>query len=57
MNTPSRDESAVLLTVDDWKLATGRPVAPPSGRPIVGIDLGGGRSWSRGRGDMGVRFD
>ena len=41
MNVPSRDESEMLLTVDDFKLATGsRPIGIPSGEPIVGIDLG-----------------
>ena len=46
LNIPSRDESEVLLTVDDWKLATARPEGLPAGKPIVGIDLGGGRAWS-----------
>ena len=46
LNIPSADESAVLLTVDDWKLAEARPVAAPDGKPIVAIDLGSGRAWS-----------
>ena len=46
LNIPSADESAILLTVDDWKLAEARPVGIPAGRPIVGIDLGSGRAWS-----------
>ena len=46
LNSPSADESAILLTVDDWKLAESRPVGLPAGRPIVGIDLGSGRAWS-----------
>ena len=47
LNLPTRDESEMLLTVEDWKLATARPVvAGEGGPPIVGIDLGGGRSWS-----------
>ena len=46
MNIPSSDESAILLTVDDWKLAEARPVGLPAGRPIVAIDLGSGRAWS-----------
>ena len=46
LNIPTQDESAVLLTVDDWKLAESRPQGIPAGRPIVGIDLGGGRAWS-----------
>ena len=46
LNIPSADESAILLTVDDWKLAEARPVGLPAGRPIVAIDLGSGRAWS-----------
>ena len=46
LNVPSADEAAILLTVDDWKLVTARPVGLPAGRPIVGVDLGGGRAWS-----------
>ena len=46
LNVPTQDENAILLTVDDWKLATARPVGMPAGKPIVGIDLGGGRAWS-----------
>ena len=46
LNIPSADESAILLTVDDWKLAEARPVGLPAGKPIVGIDLGSGRAWS-----------
>ena len=46
LNIPSADESAILLTVDDWKLAESRPEGIPAGRPIVGIDLGSGRAWS-----------
>ena len=46
LNVPSADESGILLTVDDWKLAEARPVGIPAGRPIVAIDLGGGRAWS-----------
>ena len=46
LNIPSADESAILLTVDDWKLATARPVGLPAGKPIVAVDLGSGRAWS-----------
>ena len=46
LNVPTQDESTQLLTVDDWKLVESRPQGIPAGRPIVGIDLGGGRAWS-----------
>ena len=46
LNIPTGDESAVLLTIDDWERTVARPVPDPDGRPVVGVDLGGGRSWS-----------
>ena len=46
LNVPSGDESTMLLTVDDWQRVCSRPVPERSGRPIVGVDLGGGRAWS-----------
>ena len=46
LNVPSADESDVLLTPEDWKRVTARPVPARDGRPIVGIDLGAGRAWS-----------
>ena len=46
LNVPTQDENASLLTVDDWKLVEARPQGLPTGRPIVGVDLGGGRAWS-----------
>ena len=46
LNIPSSDESAILLTPDDFKLAMARPVGLREGRPIIGIDLGSGRAWS-----------
>ena len=46
LNVPSGDESTMLLTGDDWDAIVARPVAPREGRPIVGVDLGGGRAWS-----------
>ena len=36
----------MLLSVADFNVACARDVPPPDGRPIVGIDLGGGRAWS-----------
>ena len=46
LNVPSGDESTVLLTVDDWQRVLAREVPAREGRPIVGVDLGAGRSWS-----------
>ena len=46
LNAPTAEESKVLLTVDDFERAAARPEGLPAGRPIVGADLGGGRSWS-----------
>ena len=50
LNLPSGDESTVLLTTVDFDKVTAREVPERSGRPIVGIDLGGGRAWSCCRG-------
>ena len=46
LNLPSADESVVLLTVQDYELACQRETPETAGRPVVGVDLGGGRSWS-----------
>ena len=46
LNLPSRDESQVLLTVDDWALITAREVPDRDGAPIVALDLSNGRAWS-----------
>ena len=46
LNLPSGDESEVLLTVTDWESIEDRNVPDRTGRPIVGVDLGGGRAWS-----------
>ena len=46
LNRPSGDESQVLLTTTDWERVTARAVPEREGRPIVGVDLGGGRAWS-----------
>ena len=46
LNVPTGDESTMLLTVDDWERMAARPIPPREGRPIVGVDLGGGRAWS-----------
>ena len=46
LNIPTRDAAEVLLTTADWKRVLHREVGEEKGRPVVGIDLGGGRSWS-----------
>ncbi len=46
LNLPTADESTTLITVADWQRVTARPVSEPAGRPVVGVDLGAGRSWS-----------
>ena len=46
LNLPSQDESEMLLTVEDWERLEGRAVPARAGKPIVGVDLGGGRAWS-----------
>ena len=46
LNVPTGDESTMLLTVDDWERMAGRLVPDREGRPLVGVDLGGGRAWS-----------
>ena len=47
LNIPSADESTVLLSVAEWERICSRPVPEANGaRPVVGLDLGGGRSWS-----------
>ena len=38
--------SKMLLEVADWELMVDRKVPDRLGKPIVGIDLGGGRAWS-----------
>ena len=46
LNVPSTDEAMMLLSTTDWDAVLSRDVAARNGRPIVGVDLGGGRAWS-----------
>ena len=46
LNLPAGDESTMLLNVPDWERACAREVPEREGRPVVGVDLGGGRAWS-----------
>lgn len=46
LNIPTADEATQLLSVDDWERVGKRPVPERVGRPILAVDLGGGRAWS-----------
>ena len=46
LNVPTADESEMLLTVDDFQRMADRETPDRQGRPIVAVDLGGGRAWS-----------
>ena len=39
-------ESQPLITTAEWERVCARPVPACEGQPIVGVDLGGSRSWS-----------
>ena len=45
-NRPSGDENQMALTLSDWLAVEAREQGAREGRPIVGADLGGNRSWS-----------
>ena len=46
MNQPSRDESQMVMSPEDWEAVTAREVPERSGRPVVGVDLANGRAWA-----------
>ena len=46
LNSPTADEANMLLSVPDWMAVCARDVPAAEGRPIIGVDLGGGRAWS-----------
>ena len=48
-----RPRSYSRLMIGSW--LTARPVGLPAGRPIVGVDLGGGRAWERSGSRVGER--
>lgn len=46
LNCPSTDEAVSLVETTDWERVLARSVPSASGLPIVGVDIGGARSWS-----------
>ena len=47
LNIPGEPcESQPLITTSEWDLVCARPVPACEGKPIIGVDLGGTRSWS-----------
>ena len=46
LNIPSRDESEMVLTPEDWAAITARVVPDREGKPVVGVDLANGRAWA-----------
>ena len=48
LNRPVQPPEAVLFTVPAWRRVESRPVPPPEGRPIAGVDVGSSRAWTAG---------
>ena len=46
LNIPTRDEAETLLKPEYWRDVLKREVKGKFGKPIIGVDLGGSRSWS-----------
>ena len=46
LNTPSGDESTMLLSPEDLELVEARTPPERDGRAFVGLDVGAGRAWS-----------
>ena len=46
LNVPSADSQTVLLSVDEWQRVCQRTIPEREGKPIVALDMGGGRAWS-----------
>ena len=46
LNRPGADASSMLLTLQDWRKVCARPCpAREGGAPVLGLDVGGERSW------------
>ena len=51
LNIPGEPvESQPLITTAEWERVCARPVQPCEGKPVIGVDLGGTRSWSAAAG-------
>ena len=46
INAPEVTHAQPLITTAEWLRVCARPVPPAEGKPTIGIDLGGNRSWS-----------
>ena len=46
LNVHLDTEHSPLVELTDWRKVLERPVPPRQGRPALGVDLGGERSWS-----------
>ena len=47
LNIPGEPvESQPLITGSEWQRVCARPVPACEGKPVIGVDLGGSRSWS-----------
>ena len=48
LNLPGGEavDTQPLVTAAEWARVTARPIPACEGRPVIGVDLGGSRSWS-----------
>ena len=46
INAPEATHAQPLITSSEWSRICGRPIPACEGRPTIGVDLGGSRSWS-----------
>ena len=48
INAPEVTHAQPLISEGEWGRVVSRPVPPAEGKPVIGLDLGGTRSWSAG---------
>ena len=46
INAPEVTHAQPLVSEEEWGRVVSRPAPPAEGRPVIGVDLGGTRSWS-----------